>query len=66
MYIPWSETDAINKLTQLLQDPHPNMGKISRWTDGTIDRCVDIMTGEGEQWNRSGKDYRSRVSAAKY
>ena len=27
---------------------------------------VDIMTGKGEQWNRGGKDYRSRVSAAKY
>lgn len=66
MYIPWSDADAINKLAALLQDAHPNMGKISRWTDGTIDRCIDIMTGKGEQWNRSGKDYRSKVAAAKY
>lgn len=66
MYIPWSDTDAINKLTRLLQDPHSNMGKISRWTDGTIDRCIDIMSGEGEQWNRTSKDYRSKVSATKY
>lgn len=66
MYIPWSQPDALNKLALLLSTPHANMGKICAWTDRTIDRCVDIITGKGEQWNRSGKDYRSHVARPKY
>ena len=66
MYVPWSVTDIVNKLGPLLEAPSPNMGKISDWTSGTIDRCLDIMEGKGEQWNRSGKDYRAVVSANKY
>jgi hypothetical protein len=39
---------------------------ISDWTDGTVDRVVDILEGNGEQWNRAGNRYRDHVSHAKY
>lgn len=66
MYIPWSIDDAIAKLEQLLAKPHVNMGKISDWNDGTIDRCIDIMEGKGEKWLRMGVDYRKHTSERKY
>jgi hypothetical protein len=66
LYVPWSIDDAENKLTPLLQEPHHNMGLISEWTDGTIDRIVDIMQGYGEKWLRTGNRYRDHVADAKY
>ena len=46
--------------------PHSNMGKISDWNDGTIDRIIDIVTDNGEQWRRDGVDYRQRTRENKY
>ena len=66
MYVPWSLDDAEKKFWKLIEYPHMNMGKISDWTDGTIDRVVDIIEGKGEQWLRSGNRYRDHVSIAKY
>ena len=66
MYVPWSQQDAMSKLEILLSKPSPSMGQISDWTDGTIDRMIDIMTGTGEQWRRDGKHYRTPVSESKY
>lgn len=66
LYVPWSIDDAIAKLNVLLEDPHPNMGKISNWTDSTIDRICDIMEGKGEQWLRMTKDYRKYNRESKY
>jgi len=66
LYIPWSIDDAVAKLDNLLKKAHPNMGKISDWTDGTIDRICDILEGKGEQWNRDGTDYRKHTREAKY
>ena len=66
MYVPWSMEDAMDKLENLLSKPSPSMGKISDWTDGTIDRMLDIMTGKCEQWRRDGSHYRTPVSEAKY
>ena len=66
MYVPWSQQDAFDKLTALLKAPHPAMGKISDWNNGTIDRICDIMEGTGEQWNRAGNRYRDHVAGAKY
>jgi len=66
LYIPWSLDDAMTKLKVLLEEPHANMGKISDWTDGTIDRCIDIMEGKGEQWLRNSVDYRKHTSESKY
>jgi glycosyltransferase involved in cell wall biosynthesis len=66
LYIPWSQADAIQKLTVLLEEPHVNMGQISDWNDGTIGRIVDIITGFGETWNRAGIRYRDHVAGNKY
>jgi hypothetical protein len=66
LYVPWSIDDAYHKLENLLEAPHHNMGLISDWTDGTVDRIVDILEGKGEQWNRAGNRYRDHVSQAKY
>ena len=66
MYIPWSIDDAYMKLRNLLEQPHHNMGLISDWNNGTIDRIVDILQGNGEQWNRSGNRYRDYVPHEKY
>lgn len=77
MYIPWSMEDALAKLEVLLYQPSANMGKISDWNNGTIDRIIDIMEtagtiGEGgmsckaTQWNRAGNRYRDHVAGAKY
>ena len=66
MYIPWSVDDAADKLNRLLEAPSTNLGKISDWTNGTIDRYIDIMSGDGEQWRRDSVDYRNYTSQSKY
>lgn len=66
MYIPWSKEDALKKMYQLLYLRHQDCGKISDWTDGTIDRYIDIMQGKGEQWRRDTNRYRDYVSEKKY
>lgn len=66
LYVPWSIDDAFHKLENLLMAPHHNQGLISDWTDGTIDRIVDIIEGCGGEWLRTGPRYRDHVSAAKY
>jgi hypothetical protein len=66
LYVPWSKTDALSKLENLLDRPHTNQGKISDWTNGTVDRIVDIVSGQGEQWLRSGNRYRDHVAESKY
>jgi hypothetical protein len=66
LYVPWSLEDAMNKLYGLLSSPHPKMGQISDWTDGTIDRICDILEGKGEQWLRMSTDYRKHTRESKY
>jgi hypothetical protein len=66
LYIPWSIEDAMNKLEKLLQRPHANQGKISDWTNGTVDRIVDILEGKGEQWLRMSTDYRKHTHESKF
>ena len=66
MYVPWSLDDAINKLHPLLMQQNGNMGKISDWTDGTIDRICDIIDGKGAKWLRMGMDYRKHTKDSKY
>lgn len=65
LYVPWCINDAILKLSVLLQNP-VNQGKISNWTDGTIDRIIDIMEGNGEQWRRDDVRYRRHTRCSKY
>ena len=66
LYVPWSIDDAYHKMQNLLQTPHHNMGLISDWNNGTIDRVIDIMSGNGEQWRRDTNRYRDHTANAKY
>lgn len=66
LYSPWSKEHAVEKILSGLDAPSENMGKISDWNNGTIDRMIDIMQGNGEQWLRSGNRYRDFVAEAKY
>ena len=66
MYVPWSIDDAMKKLDKLIAQPHPKLGEISDWTSATIDRYIDIMQGNGEQWRRDTNRYRDYVAENKY
>lgn len=68
LYIPWSMEDIHFKLPSLLHFERPNLGKLSDWTSGTIDRYVDIMLDnpESEQWWRGKMDYRNETAKSKY
>ena len=66
LYVPWSLEDAMTKLNVLLQKPHVQQGAISDWTDGTIDRIIDILEGKGESWKRMSTDYRKHTHESKY
>jgi len=66
LYVPWSLEDAMTKLNTLLQRPHAQQGRISDWTDGCIDRVLDILQGQGESWLRMDTDYRKHTHEGKY
>jgi hypothetical protein len=66
LYIPWSLDDALQKLIPLLRHPHKNMGRISDYNDGTIDRICDILEGKGKHMLRMTRDYRKHLAPAKY
>jgi len=65
MYVPWSQEDALEKLDKLLIAAHPDVGKISTHTSGTVDRYLDIMSG-GNEYNRDDNRYRDHVATRKY
>jgi len=66
LYVPWSIEDALNKLEPLLDSPHPKLGAISSYNDGTIDRICDILEGKGESMLRMSTDYRKHTVETKY
>ena len=68
LYMPWSKEDAVSKILAGIEAPSDKMGKISDWTNGTIDRMIDIMEGsfKHNKWLRSGNRYRDHVAEAKY
>jgi len=66
LYVPWSIDDAINKLETLLEFPHTSIGKISDYTDQTIDRICDVLEGKGEHMLRMSTDYRKHTKESKY
>jgi len=66
LYVPWSIEDALNKLEILLTWQHPRMGQISDRNDGTIDRVLDILQGNGESMLRMGVDYRKHTREGKF
>lgn len=66
LYVPWSIDDAIEKLHKLLTVQHPNVGKISDHTNGTVDRICDILEGKGQHMLRMSKDYRKHTREDKF
>jgi len=72
LYVPWSLEDAIEKLQKMTsaidnEDVSKyNIGKISDYQDGTIDRTLDAMLGTGEQLSRNDNLFRRHVARAKY
>jgi hypothetical protein len=66
LYVPWSMEDALTKLENLLLHPHPALGKISDWNDQTVDRIIDILSGDGSKWDRTMNDYRRLTVPSKY
>ena len=66
LYVPWSIGDAMDKLEALLDRPHPSMGAISDYNDGTINRIIDILQGDGEDLLRMSTDYRKHTREYKY
>ena len=66
LYIPWNIEDALDKLEKLLAKPHNSIGKISKYTDGTIDRICDILEGKGDSMLRMSTDYRKYLKESKY
>jgi glycosyltransferase involved in cell wall biosynthesis len=66
LYVPWSISDAMDKLETLLDRPHPNMGAISDYNNGTIDRIIDILEGGGQNMLRMSTDYRKHTHESKY
>lgn len=72
LYVPWSLQDAIEKLQKMVtaidnnELSQYNIGKISDYQDGTIDRTLDAMMGTGEQLSRNDNLFRRHVARAKY
>jgi hypothetical protein len=66
LYVPWSIGDAMDKLEALLDRPHPAMGAISDYNNGTIDRTIDILQGDREDLLRMSTDYRKHTREYKY
>jgi hypothetical protein len=66
LYVPWSIDDAMDKLEALLDRPHPAMGAISDYNNGTINRIIDILQGDGEDLLRMSTDYRKYTREYKY
>lgn len=68
LYTPWSKESAVEKILAGLDKPSDNIGKISDWNDGTIDRMINIMQQDyrANHWLRSGNRYRDHVAESKY
>ena len=56
----------MDKLEKLLEKPSDNMGKISDYNDGTIDRIIDVIEGKGDTMLRMNTDYRKHTKESKY
>ena len=72
LYVPWSMDDAVEKLSRMFTDIENkdlnrySIGKISDYQDGTINRTLDVLEGNGEQYARNGWDFRKHVARKKY
>ena len=72
LYVPWSLQDAIEKLQKMTSAidnedvSQYNIGKISDYQDGTIDRTLDAILGYDETLSRNDNLFRRHVARAKY
>lgn len=66
LYVPWSIDDALDKLEKLLTKPSEQMGKISDYNNGTIDRIIDVLEGKGNSMLRMNVDYRKHTRESKF
>jgi len=72
MYIPWDIDSAMDKIHQQLGDIELeyyndyNIGKVSDYQNGTIERSIKIMQGNGDEYLRDRTTYRKHVTEKKY
>ena len=72
LYVPWSIEDAQEKLTKMFNSIDNNdlsaynIGKISDYQNETINRTLDVLEGNGQQWARNDWGFRKHVAKAKY
>jgi hypothetical protein len=72
LYVPWSMEDCVSKLSNMFDDiktdnlSEYNIGKISDYQNGTIERTLKVLTGLGLEQQRDRQHYRRKVAKAKY
>lgn len=67
LYVPWSLDDAKQKLLSTFSNLGAcQIGALSDYADGCVDRTLDIMEGKGEHLARNTLDYRKYVTVPKY
>lgn len=46
LYVPWSVEDCCEQLARLLANGEPRCGELATYSDGTIDRTIDLLDEE--------------------
>ena len=72
LYVPWSMEDCVSKLSNMFDDINAdnlseyNLGKISDYQNGTIERTLKVISGLGLNEQRDRQYYRRKVAEKKY
>ena len=72
LYVPWSMEDCVSKLSNMFDDMNAdnlseyNLGKISDYQNGTIERTLKVISGMGLNEQRDRQYYRRKVAEKKY
>ncbi len=72
LYVPRSMEDCVSKLSNMFDDiktdnlSEYNIGKISDYQNGTIERTLKVISGLGLEQQRDRQHYRRKVAKAKY
>lgn len=67
MYLPWNFEDAVASTQNACYFEHEDVGKISEWTNNTMDRICDILKNrEASRWYRGNTNYRKHTIRSKY
>lgn len=67
LYIPWSISDAVDRVHNALRKPSPIQGKISDYQDRSIERTVAAINGESKYLFSNPcwpADYRRKITEA--